>query len=398
MVNGPNTTLSTVAPVDESEELYTLLVQSVVDYAIFVLDPQGYIRTWNRGAERLKGYTRDEIVGRHFSVFYLDHDRFSGHPEFELAIAAERGRFEEEGWRIRKDGTHFWANVVITALRRDGELVGYAKVTRDLTERKRAEEERERLVESERAAREEAEAASQAKSEFLATMSHELRTPLNAIAGYVQLLEMGIHGELAPRQEETLGRIRRNHEHLLVLINDLLQFTRIQTGSLEVRQEAVPVARLMEELEAMVVPSGGGHGPTFRCEPCEPDLHVVGDRERIEQVLLNLVSNAIKFTGGGGRVQVSAARGGEKVHFHVSDTGPGIPADKLEAIFDPFVQIRDVGTGDSSRQGVGLGLAISRDLADAMGGELTVESAPGRGSVFTLTLPAADAPRPMASE
>jgi PAS domain S-box-containing protein len=389
--NGPYATEDAAPSLEEDDRLYALLVQSVVDYAIFVLDPHGYILTWNRGAERLKGYTRDQIVGSHFSVFYLEQDRSDGHPEYELAIAAQRGRFEEEGWRVRRDGTHFWANVVITALRRDGELVGYAKVTRDLSERKRAEEERERLVESERAARHEAEAANRAKGEFLATVSHELRTPLNAIAGYVQLLEMGIHGALAPRQEEALGRIRRNHEHLLVLINDLLQFTRIQAGHLEVRREAVPVARVLAEIEAMVVPPGTGHGPTFRCEPCEPGLEVVGDRERIEQVLLNLVSNAIKFTGAGGRTQVTAVRSGQSVHFRVRDTGPGIAPDKLEAIFEPFIQVRDLATGDSSRQGVGLGLAISRDLARAMGGELTVESTQGTGSVFTLTLPAGEA-------
>jgi PAS domain S-box-containing protein len=381
----------TVAPlpvtdVDEDEEIYHLLVHSVVDYAIFLLDSRGYIRTWNRGAERLKGYSREDIVGEHLSVFYAEEDRSDGFPEHELYVATREGRFEDEGWRIRKDGSRFWANVVITALFREGELVGFAKVTRDLTERKRAEDERERLLERERAARTQAEAANRAKSEFLAAMSHELRTPLNAIAGYLQLLEMGIAGELSPEQTEMLGRVRRNEEHLLALIDDLLQFTSIRAGQLRVSAAEVSVPEVLENLETLVPPDASGRF-RYRCEACDPDLRAVGDRERIEQILLNLVSNAVKFGRPGTEVAVTAEPVGGAVHLRVRDAGPGIPDERLEEIFQPFVQARDAPSADFSRQGVGLGLAISRELAAAMGGTLTAESTPGAGSVFTLTLP-----------
>ncbi|HXD47531.1 MAG TPA: PAS domain S-box protein, partial [Gemmatimonadaceae bacterium] len=184
----------------QSDERFRLLVQSVKDYAIFMLDPTGHIATWNEGAQRIKGYTEDEIIGKHFSIFYPPEDIASGKLERELDIATKTGQYAEEGWRVRKDGTKFWASVVITALRgARGELAGFAKVTRDLTERRVAQELEIR--------NKEALAANRAKSEFLAAMSHELRTPLNAIGGYTQLLQMQIPGPLTPDQTEHLSRI-----------------------------------------------------------------------------------------------------------------------------------------------------------------------------------------------
>jgi PAS domain S-box-containing protein len=375
----------------ESEEIYHLLVQSVVDYAIFLLDRDGRIRTWNQGAERLKGYSSEEIVGQHFSVFYTEKDRADRYPEYELLVASRKGTFEDEGWRIRKDGGRFWANVVITALERDGELVGFAKVTRDLTERKQTEEVRERLLARERAAREEAETANRAKVEFLSAMSHELRTPLNAIAGYVQLLAMKVHGPVTEAQQGVLKRIRHNQEHLLTLINDLLHFTKIQKGTLEVRQVEVSIAEVFQNLEDSILPQVEQHGLTFSVEPVDAELRVLGDRARFEQILINLVSNALKFTDREGRIRVWAEPVNDALHLRVADTGRGISPEKLENIFDPFVQVRDSQVRDPSRQGVGLGLAISRELARAMGGDLAVRSRVGEGSTFTLTIPLAPA-------
>jgi PAS domain S-box-containing protein len=376
---------------EEDDQIYQLLVQSVVDYAIFVLDAGGHVRTWNPGAERLKGYTRDEIVGRHFSTFYTDEDRASGFPDHELVVAAAEGRFEDEGWRVRRDGSTFWANVVITALRREGQLIGYAKVTRDLTERKQAEEQRERLLQQERASRQEAEEANRAKSEFLATVSHELRTPMNAVFGYLQLLEMEVHGKLNQRQAEALARIRNSQQHLLALIDELLDFTRIQMKKLDVRGEELALAEVIEAVRGRLPPA---EGVEIRFGEGESDLRVRGARKRVEEILLNLIGNALKFTPAGGRIEVSAAGREGEVEIEVCDTGSGIPPEKLEKIFEPFVQVRDAAKGDSSRQGLGLGLATSRELARAMDGELTAESVAGKGSVFRLRLPAAEAGSP----
>ena len=215
--------------------IYQLMVESVRDYAIFMLDPNGHVASWNRGAQRIKGYTADEIIGRHFSAFYTPEDITSRKPARELKIATREGRFEEEGVRVRKDGSTFWANVVITAVRDDEKnLVGFAKVTRDLTERRAAQE--KAIADARRVAQ--AEAANTTKSEFLAAMSHELRTPLNAIGGYVELLNLGIGGPTTAEQQEYLGRIRKSQQHLLGIISDLLNFSRIEAGHLSYEVES----------------------------------------------------------------------------------------------------------------------------------------------------------------
>ena len=365
----------------ELETLFRLLIESVRDYAIFVLDPDGYILTWNPGAKRFKGYEPHEIIGKHFSVFYPEVDKAAGKPDWELVVAADVGRFEDEGWRLRKDGTRFWANVVITALRdKTGQLVGYAKVTRDLTERKASEE---RAVEDARRLAE-SEAANRAKSEFLATMSHELRTPLNAIGGYVDLLLLGVRGELNDMQREDLERIRRSQQHLLAIINDLLNFSRLEAGQVTYEIGPARVQEMVEEVRAMVEPQARAGGIELVAGDC--DAIVSADQSKVEQILLNLLTNAVKFTPAGGSVTLSCEAGTDhRIQLSVADTGIGIPADKLESIFEPFVQLgRSLS---SAHEGTGLGLAISRDLARAMGGELSARSTVGKGSTFVLQLP-----------
>jgi PAS domain S-box-containing protein len=247
---------------------------------------------------------------------------------------------------------------------------------------------RARSYEAERAARAEAEGANRAKTEFLAVMSHELRTPLNAIDGYAELLEMGLRGPVTDAQLSDLGRIRRSQRHLLGLINDVLNFARVEAGHVELAITDVPLGEIVEGLEALVGPQVTERGLAYDCPPTDPSLVARADAEKVRQILLNLLSNAVKFTPAGGTVRVTAGAEDGRVRIRVRDTGAGIPADRLESIFEPFVQLDRNLT--SAHQGTGLGLAISRDLARAMGGELAAESVPGVGSVFTLSLPRAE--------
>jgi len=361
--------------------LLRILVESVRDYAIFVLDPTGHVMTWNRGAARLKGYSHDEIVGKHFSAFYQHDDVAAGKPAWELEVAERDGRVEDEGWRVRNDGSLFWANVIITAMRdADGRLLGFAKVTRDLTERRNSEL---RAIENARRLAE-AEAASRAKSDFLAAMSHELRTPLNAIGGYVDLLLLGVRGSLTDHQREDLQRVRRSQQHLLAIINDLLNFSRLEAGSVSYQLGPVEIAPLLRAVCEMVEPQARAAGIELHCDGCDDEV-AYADESKLGQILLNLLTNAIKFTQVHGSIRVSCNVQADTVRIDVADTGIGVPANQRESIFEPFVQIgRSLS---SSHEGTGLGLAISRDLARGMGGDLTVRSQEGTGSTFTVVMP-----------
>lgn len=420
--------------------LYQLLVESVTDYAIFVLDPSGVVGSWNPGAQRLKGYTESEVVGKHFSTFYTEEDIKADKPARELEIATGSGRVEDEGWRVRKDGTCFWANVVITALRDDkGTLLGFAKITRDLTARRNAEAQARSLA-AETAARREAElhaeqlaqlteelqqqaieleaqteeaqslteeleqtneellkkaaeadaeraaaeTANRAKTEFLAVMSHELRTPLNAIAGYAEILRMGLRGPVTADQLDDLDRISRSERTLLSLINDILNYARLEAGQVHYATEHVPARAVISDLEALVGPQLRAKRLRFSFGECDDRLVIEADRDKVRQILVNLLSNAIKFTPVDGSVDVECDADDGRVRILVRDTGIGIPAEKLHAIFEPFVQLDRSLT--NVQEGSGLGLAISRDLARAMGGDLVVDSTQGSGSTFVLTL------------
>jgi PAS domain S-box-containing protein len=362
-----------------NDGLYRMLVESVRDYAIFALDSTGHVISWNPGAQRFKGYEAHEILGKHFSIFYPPADQWK--PAKELEIATAEGRFEEEGWRLRKDGSQFWASVVITALRdRQGKLVGFAKVTRDLTERKLAAE---RELESARRVAT-SEEANRAKATFLAAMSHELRTPLNAIAGYTDLLLAGVGGTVTALHAEYLNRIRSSQQHLLSIINDILNFSRIEAGQLTYEIQPVSLCAVMDRVVPMIEPQA--LVKQIRIERWHGPDHVASaDRAKVEQILLNLLSNAVKFTQPGGRIDISCAGAGKLVLLSVRDTGVGIPAESLGSIFQPFVQVGRSLT--SPHEGAGLGLAISSDLALGMGGKLEVESTVAVGSTFTLSLP-----------
>ncbi|MDX6691889.1 MAG: hypothetical protein QOG15_3346 [Solirubrobacteraceae bacterium] len=493
----------------ESEERFRLMVEVVEDYAILMLDVDGCVETWNTGAERIKGYAAHEIIGRHFSVFYTADDVAAGKPDRELTAARELGHLQDEGWRVRQDGTRFWANVVITPLRdADGTLRGYGKVTRDLTESRSTElelresEERFRLLAENstdvigrlsldmrikyvspasrsvygyepeamvgrfgfefvhpddvaalrddfsarddqpgvitntyriirgdgktvwieakiralrdpvsgepiefhtvardvsdrrqaeadvRRAKEQAEQANNAKSEFLSRMSHELRTPLHAILGFGELLE---YGSLEVDQRDQLLQMRKGGLHLLELINEVLDLARIERGDLTLSIEPVHVGQLVQETLEMVEPLAAARSVTLVPPVSDDDeVHVLADRQRLKQVLLNLLSNALKYNREGGEIRISTTHSGSPTaRIEVADTGIGISAANATRAFAAFERL---GAETTEIEGTGLGLALTKRLIEAMAGEIGLVSEVGRGTTFWIELPVVAAP------
>lgn len=368
----------------ESEERFRLVIEEVRDYGIFALSPDGRVTSWNLGAQRIKGWEADEVLGRHFSSFYPEETR-DFLPAQMLDRARTAGTAEDEGWRLRKDGSRFWANVVITALHDDhGELRGFAKVTRDMTDRRRSEE-------ALRIAREEAIAANLAKSEFLSRTSHELRTPMSAILGFGQLLELD-EDQLQPRHREAMVQIMRAGRHLLSLINDLLDISSIEAGGAELTIERLDLGELLQEVHALAGPIVAAAGLTFSLEAPDEPLVAWADRRRVLQVMLNLVSNAAKYNRTGTLVRLSCTTRGRDIRIEVEDDGPGVAAVDAPRLFTPFDRL-----GQQTRakvDGTGLGLALSKRLVESMGGQIGHE-APAQGARFWFTLPGKPKPQPV---
>jgi PAS domain S-box-containing protein len=531
MGDGPAETLERIRIEKElraSEERFRLLVEGVEDYAILMLDPEGTVTSWNSGAERIKGYRAEEIIERHFSCFFPEEDRREK-PNEELRIAFQDGRFEDEGWRVRKDGSRFWADVVTTALYdQHGSIRGFAKIARDATERKRAQQERERLLKAIDSQRQlfqavidhapagiaifdgsnlrvrwanptyrelhregsggmdiiglrlqdflpraeesgvleifrkvaesrqaylnpeyefsafagrtiyvrwsllplsteeeshpdlmvlltnisdqvvarkkieelatqleekrgmlelrnrEVERANRLKSEFLANMSHELRTPLHSIIGFSELLADENAGELNKKQKRQLDHILKGARHLLSLINDILDLSKIEAGHIDLHPESFVADGAIGEVLTIIDPMAVAKKIVID-KKIEPNLVVWADRLRFKQVLYNLLSNAVKFTPESGMVSISGAQEDESVEISVSDTGIGIPLEEHSAIFDEFHQANATTRG--IKEGTGLALAICRRLVEKHGGQIRVTSEVGKGSRFTFTLP-----------
>jgi PAS domain S-box-containing protein len=377
----------------ESEERFRLLVDGVVDYAIFMLDANGRVVTWNTGAQRISGYAADEIVGKHFSIFYPKDAVDSGWPEHELQMASTEGRYQEEGWRVRKDRSRFWAHVTITPLRDEsGHLRGFAKLTRDLTERKRAEtreeygELRDQMLEAERAARIEAQRTARMKDEFLATLSHELRTPLSAILGWTQVLRMRVDASEESQVQQGLNVIERNARAQVQLIDDLLELSRILAGQVRLDVQRVALVDVIRNAIESVQPAADAKGVRLESVLDARRGVVSGDAARLQQVVWNLLSNAIKFTPKGGRVQVLLERVNSHIEVAVSDTGIGISVEFLPHVFGRFTQ--QDSTPSRKYGGLGLGLAISKQLVELHGGSISAKSAgEGQGATFIVRLP-----------
>jgi len=382
----------------QSEERFRLLVEGVSEYAIFMLDVNGFVASWNAGAQRIKGYAANEIIGRHFSTFYPPDARQSGWTEHELQVAAETGRFVDEGWRIRKDGTSFWAAVTITALRDPhGRLLGFAKLTRDLTGQKRAEaleiagQEREQILEAERSARIEAQRATLIKDEFLATLSHELRTPLSSILGWTQILKRKADAITPADLKRGIEVIDRNARAQVRLIDDLLDLNRIMAGKVRLDLKQASLLDIVQTVVESAEPAARAKGIHLevRLDPDMPSL--AADAGRLQQIVWNLLSNAIKFTANDGHVDVVLQRAGPYAVLRVSDTGIGIAASFLPRVFDRFAQ----SDASTTRRfgGLGLGLAISKQLVELHGGTIRASSpGEGQGATFFVELPLGEQP------
>ena len=356
----------------QSEERFRLLVEGVQDYAVYMLDPDGRVVSWNSGAQKMKGYLPDEIVGRHFSAFYQAQDADAGRPRLELETARRTGHAEDEGWRVRKNGERFWARVVVSALYdHQGSLRGFAKVTQDLSEREYARG---------------LEATAQRLNEFIAMLAHELRNPLAPIRTAVHLMERLAPGD--PGQEAMRKTVERQSEHLMRIVDDMLDIARITRGTLSIERTTVDMKDVVARAVEIAKATAGRHQLDVQL-PAEP-LLVSGDRGRLTQIVANLLTNATRFTPIGGSIWLKVRRENGQIVVSVRDTGRGVAAGQLESIFGMFVQGKEalhrVGGG------LGVGLALARRIAELHGGTVDAKSeGVGKGSEFILRLPASTA-------
>ncbi len=365
------------------EIAFRVLVESVQDYAIFLLGPQGQVLTWNQGAERIKGYTADEIIGEHFSRFYTPEEIAENRPARLLEVASRDGRVEIEGWRVRKDGTRFWADVILTALKdEDGHTYAYAKVTRDLTE-KRAAEERERRLLAEQEARAAAEEALIARDRFLSIASHELKTPAASLRLTVDsLLRARSTGRLDDeRLESGLNRLSTATSRLDTLVNELLDVSRLQSGTRPSAMERFDFVALVRDVVERFTDADDDR----RIVVTAPDESwIVGDASRLDQVVTNVMDNAVKYSPIDERVEVDVADVPDGVALTVTDRGVGIDDEAVARLFEAFGR----GTNVEHIPGLGLGLFISRQIVEHHGGRIQVEPRQGeRGTVMRMWLP-----------
>jgi PAS domain S-box-containing protein len=356
----------------QSEERFRLLVEGVQDYAIFMLDSQGLISSWNAGAQHIIGYAAGEVIGRHFSRFFSDEDMQAHKPWEELATARRHGRFEGEGWRLKKDGSRFWARSIVTALHDSaGQLRGFAKVTQDLSDRRHIQA---------------LEAAARNVNEFIAVLAHEIRNPLSPIQTAIQVIASS--PKSAPERDQMYEVIRRQTAHLRRIADDMLDITRLTRGEMVVERKLVDLSEIANEATKAIALDDVCKQHRLELNLAAETLLVEGDAHRLSQLLSNLLGNACKYTPPGGRISVTTRAVGANAEVEVKDSGRGIERVALDEIFEMFVQqgpvIERVGAG------LGVGLALSRKIAEMHGGTLVAESeGPDKGSMFTFRMPRA---------
>ncbi|RQS12362.1 response regulator [Burkholderia sp. Bp9002] len=353
-----------------AEFRFRTVVESITDYAVFMLDREGHVVTWNAGAEHIKGYRADEIIGRHFSCFYPPDAIAAGRPSRALAEAAAHGRFEDEGWRVRKDGSLFCASATISAVRDEAKhLCGFIKITRDMTERRRLEE---------------LEASTRRLSVFIAMLAHELRNQLAPLRNSIGVLQSVPAADAA--FEACRDAADRQLAQLTRLVDDLLDIGRITAGKIELDSRPVAVRDIVCRAAEGIQPLLAARAQSIQIDLPAESVVLQGDEIRLIQVLHNLLDNASKFSPTGGRIDIDARVDGRAVVIRVSDWGIGIAPRALESIFDLFVQ-----EGEASPHtvgGFGLGLAICRSFVELHGGTITAHSEGlGRGATFVVRLP-----------
>ena len=385
----------------KQDERYRALAESAPD-AIVTIDDASVILSVNPATQRIFGWSADELIGQPLSMLMPEPWRHRHNAGMRRYLATGTPHLNWSGIAVpglRKDGAEFPMEVSFGEFLDGGRHI-FSGFMRDVSERveqqrridratselQRALETLEQRVHEAEEARQAADEANAAKGQFLRTMSHELRTPLNAIGGYVDLLEAGVRGPVTAAQQEDLSRIRSAQGRLLSLINDVLNFAKLEQGLISFEIRPLQVASVLKAVEPMIATQLRVKEITFECDACGSDLAVSADSQKLGQILLNLLSNAVKFTPVGGRIVVSARREEACVLLNVSDNGPGIPPERQRAVFQPFVQVDSTLT--RVHGGSGLGLSISRELAHGMGGTIAVQSKPGAGATFTVSLPA----------
>lgn len=366
----------------EAELRYRLLIEGVTDYAIYSLDRTGIVTSWNSGAQRIKGYTAEEIVGKHFSQFYTKEDAEAGMPAQVLAAASSAGHYEGEGWRIRKDGTRFWSSVVVTPLRDEaGELIGFSKITRDITDRMLLQEKIQQHAEELEARIAESERTNAELEAFSYSVSHDLRAPLRAIEGFSDIILTDFGAQLPAEVVELLHNIVTSSVRMNRLVQDLLNYGRL--SRIEMDASPVKVAKAVNEARELIEEDLRDKVTTS----VDPAFAVSAHLPTLTQILFNLINNGLKFypPGATPRVEVQARRDGRSIVIGVLDEGIGIMPQHHERIFQVFERLQTA----EEYPGTGIGLAIVKRGINRMGGTIRVESAPGKGSKFFISLPAA---------
>ncbi len=370
----------------EELQRYKVLVNSVQDYAIFFMDKDGYIQTWNKGAQNNKGYTADEIIGQHFSIFYPEKDKKNNKPARQLEIACRDGRVEDEGWRLRKDGSKFWANVVVTALYdKEGELIGFAKVTRNLTERKKQEDKLRKANAELIKQQAELRSLSASKDEFISLASHQLRTPATAVKQLLGILVEGIMGEVPKSQLDLIKKAYDSNERQLAIVNSLLNVAQIDSGKVVIHKEWVEVNALLREVIDEQKESIMGRKQTVTFSALNPPQEIFVDPQYISMAMGNMLDNASKYSHDKAKIVVSVEHNGDYVKIAIHDEGIGIAENDIKGLFEKFKRISNEFSQTSS--GSGLGLYWVEKVIELHKGKIEVESTVGKGTTFFITLP-----------